>query len=772
MSKSENHFSFFSSFIVRTPSYPINFYLNLTKGLHIERNNIIEFLSDNRIKDSLFLASPDFYDEICKWIANEDHHPEKANKIKLSILKYLIRMSTRCTPFGLFSACGSGKLSNESLIVLNTGVNYAKKTSFYRKTRLDTQFLENLGNEYINNSIIQSKLLFYTNNTLYKLGKYYRYVEFTLNENKRKYSLQAIKRTHYLDLILQKASTGLSKNDLVATLVAEEINEIESTKFVEELISNRILVSELELTLTGDDFLIKLIEHIHTIKNREEIGISKEMRNEFKKKQEKILNLILNLPKLTHQISEIDKTDPAIFPDYKSITKTILETQVPFDQKYLLQTDLFLDSRNFRLSEKYTNKVKKVIEILNNISKTPQNSSLENFKKRFLQRYDSETVPLVKALDVETGIGYLYDNSFDVNPILDSININRKSEINGKVNLTKIEEIIYNKLQETISKNESSFTLNYSDFDIIDFKKEDLPSTFSCLFEIIEEDGKEWIVIQHIGGSSAANLLARFCYGNEQIADLANEITEYELNFFNDKIVAEIVHLPAARTGNILRRPNFRTYEIPYLAHSSLPRSHQITIDDLMLCVKNDRLIIWSKKYKKEIIPKLTNAHNFSSSALPVYNFLCDMQFENCKSLVGLDLDNLEKFFDYFPRITIGDCIISKARWIFNKETKPYIFKAMDKKSKDYDINIFSKISAICNNYSKSLPHFVSFIDGDNTLTINMQNSTCIEMLTEIVKNRSQFVLEEYLFPSKSLITDEQNYYGNQFIVGVKWNEK
>lgn len=772
MFKSEINYSFFSSFIVRTPSYPINFYLNLTKGLYIERNNIIEILNDNRIKDALFLASPDLYDEICKWIINEDYHPEKANKIKLSILKYLIRMSTRCTPFGLFSACGSGKLSNEPLIVLNTGINFTKKMSFYRKTRLDMQFLGNLGNEYINNSIIQNKLLFYPNDTLYKLGKYYRYVEFTINKNKRNYSLQALKRTHYLDFILEKASTGISKNDLVAILVSEEINEIESTKFVEELIINQILVSELELSLTGDDFLIKLIEHLNTIKNPEEIGITKEILSEFKKSEEKTINLILNLPKLSHQISEIDKTDPAIFPDYKSITKTILETQIPFDRKYLFQSDLFLDSRNFQLNEKYTNKVKRAIEILNIISKTPRNSSLEKFKKKFLQRYDSETVPLVKVLDVETGIGYLHYNSFDVTPILDSININRKSEIDDNVTLTKIEEIIYNKLKYTISKNKSSFTLNNSDFDKIDFKKENLPTTFSCLFEIIEENGKEWIVIQSIGGSSAANLLARFCYGNKQIADLANEVTQYELNYFKDKIIAEIVHLPEARTGNILRRPNFRTYEIPYLCQSGLPRSHQININDLTLCVKNDRLIIWSKKHNKEIIPKLTNAHNYSNNNLPIYNFLCDMQFENCKSSIGLDLDNLEKFFDYFPRITVGDCIISKARWIFNKETNPYIFEAINKKSKDYNINIFSAISEISNSYSKSLPNYVSLLDGDNTLTINMQNNTCVEMLIEIVKNRSKFVLEEYLFPSNSLITNEQDYYGNQFIIGVKWNEK
>lgn len=767
------NFSFFSSFIVRTPSYPINFYFNLTKGLLIERNDIIEILNHTQIKEALFLASPDFYDEICKWLTSNDYQTKKANKVKLSILKYLIRMSTRCTPFGLFSACGSGKLSNESLINIHTGVNFTEKTSFYRKTRLDMQFLGNLGQEYNSNSIVQNQLLLYPNTTLYKLAKFYRYVQYTLDEGKRIYSLEGFKRTKYLDLILEKARYGMNKNELKLILISKKIDQFEAIEFIDELIKHQILVYEAELTLTGEDYLNKLMELVYSIKKSQNWR-SEELLDNYKLEKEETDNLILFLEKISNTLLEIDiesfEKDPFSF--YKGIIETITTKGIPFDKKYLFQTDLFLNNDDFSLNQKYTQDITKCVSFLNKISEKPKNSLLENFKKAFIERYDSETVSLVKALDVETGIGYITHKNFDVTPLLDTIEIKQRSIDDFKVDLSKVEKIILDKLQNSNRKDKNSVTLKASDFENIDFSNENLPCTFSCLFEIVEENGKEWISIQDIGGSGAANLSARFCYGNEQIDHLANEITRYESDSFADKIIAEIVHLPENRTGNVLRRPNFRPYEIPYLGQSSLPLSQQINIEDIMLKVNNGRLLMWSKKHDKEIIPRLTNAHNYSYDSLPIYQFLCDMQFENCKPSIGLNHYKIDKMLDYFPRIIVENCIVTKEKWIFSREKHNAIFKRLKEINIVYDRSIFN-LELDFSNYTPPLPQYVSLVDGDNTLIVNLENKTCIEMLVKSVKNRSHFVLEEYLFPSKKLVNDtDENYYGNQFIVGLKWERK
>lgn len=772
MSKSKINFSLFSSFIVRTPRYPINFYQNLTKELLIRPDEIKNILKDRGILEAIFLASPDLYSEIQKCIIKDDWYDEKADKIKFSVLKYLIRMSTRCTPFGLFAACGVGRLDNKTKIQIKNPKSY-KPTGFYRKTRLDMQFLGNLGNEYINNLIIQRTLLLYPNTTLYKLSKFYRYVQYALKDGKRIYSLEGFKRTKYLDLILENARYGINKDDLKFILISKKIDETEAIEFIDILIEHQILVYEAQINLTGDDYLDRLVNLIYSIKNSNRLFFE-ELSNKYDFDKEEMENLILLLEKISNTLICIDKQlfNEISFNFYEEIAETIRSKAISFDKKYLFQTDLFLSNNNFNLDQKYTQDVTKAISFLNKISEKPKDSLLENFKKAFIERYGREKVALVKALDVETGIGYVQDNNFDITPLLDTIGIKQRPKDNFKIHLNKVEKIIIDKLQNSGRENKNRITFKSSDFENIDFSNENVPCTFSCVFEVVEENEKEWISILNIGGSSAANLLARFCYGNDKIDNFANEIIKYELNSFANKIIAEIVHLPENRTGNVLRRPSFRLFEIPYLGQSSLPSSEQINIEDIMLVVENGRLKMWSKRYDKEIIPRLTNAHNYSYNALPIYQFLCDMQFENCKPSIGFNHYKIDKIQDYSPRIIIENCIISKEKWIFTKEKHQALFEKFKEVNLVCERDIFN-LELYFSDFTPPLPQYVSLVDGDNTLIVNLENRTCIEMLVKSVKNRSHFVLEEYLFPSKKLVNDDdENYYGNQFIIGVKWKRE
>ncbi|WP_316931256.1 lantibiotic dehydratase [Chryseobacterium sp. P1-3] len=125
-------------------------------------------------------------------------------------------------------------------------------------------------------------------------------------------------------------------------------------------------------------------------------------------------------------------------------------------------------------------------------------------------------------------------------------------------------------------------------------------------------------------------------------------MTKKEEKLNTDYILAEVIHLPEARIGNVIRRPTLRRYEIPFLAQSVLPEENQIPLEDLYISLLNDKIILRSKKLNKEVKPYLTNSHNYSSNPLPAYHFLCDLHSQNIRSNLYFDWGDLKKIYQFF----------------------------------------------------------------------------------------------------------------------------
>ena len=93
----------------------------------------------------------------------------------------------------------------------------------------------------------------------------------------------------------------------------------------------------------------------------------------------------------------------------------------------------------------------------------------------------------------------------------------------------------------------------------------------------MNENQQEKLYINNITGK-AGRLLGRFCSEKSTIKDFVKQISDKELELNPNKILAEIIHLPESRIGNVIRRPQVRNYEIPYLANSTLEKENQISV--------------------------------------------------------------------------------------------------------------------------------------------------------------------------------------------------
>lgn len=722
-------FPVFPVFCLRTPLFPLSFYTKLTKKTVLENADYLELLKNPILREAVYLASPELETQLKKWETGILTDTKKIKLLQFSLLKYASRISTRCTPFGLFASCASGEFANDCMLTFD------KKSAHKRYTRFDMSFLSLLQLALLKNEQVRSHILFFPNTSLYLTGDHYRYIEYTFKNKKREYNLEGITYNAYMDTILQEAKTGKTLDTLASVLTDDEITLQEARGFIEQLIENQLLVSELELTITGGDYFQKLRNRLKNIP-----GIN---------------NINSQLDILNTQLQAIDVTIGNPVANYTKLHNTAKKLVPEYDQKFFLQTDSFSNLKKNTLDEAAKLKLQKAIPFFSRITISSTNSNIEKFKEDFSRRFEKAEIPLHIALDAEMGIGY-GNPRFGNDDYLDDIPLTIRQKRYREIVWSDFDELMQQKLFEAYTNGQSTITLYDTDLETFPENWQPQP-TFYTMVEVIPNKGGQKIFINTIGGTSAVNLMGRFTRGDKGLYSHIKEIFDFEAGAHADKIVAEIVHLPEARTGNILHRPNTRAYEIPYLGRSSLETSRQIPVNDLLVSIRNNRIVLRSEKLNKEVLPKLSNAHNYRSRALPVYHFLCDLQNQGAKSSIGFYWNTVFLKQPFLPRVEYEGLIIAKARW--------YV------KVSDFEklVNSNSLPETIKNwREAIKMPALTDLVEGDNRLLINFNNKDSVMMLFNSIRKKTYFVLEEFLFSDADKTDEHAAVYCNQYIISFK----
>ena len=725
MIKNKSPYEAFPHFCLRTPLFPYSFYDDLTNENHISDKKFSALLENKVLKEAIYLASPELEAQLQKWYNGTLQDAKKIDRLKSALLKYVSRISSRCTPFGLFASCAIGEFAEE------TQIEFSSDESHVRSTRFDMSFLAQLQLELLEDKNIRNHLTFYPNTSMYLIDDHFRYIEYTFKNKRRQYTLQGFTSNESLEAIIKEASHGKKIEELSQSIADDEITMEEAEEFIHQLIDNQILVSELELTVTGEDYFEKLLNRIQEIPNTE--------------------SAVKWLVKLQKQLHKIDSTIGNQASDYQDMIELAKDKFSDFNTKYLLQTDSFSKLKTNTLNTAAISRIQEALEFFSKISIMLSNTRLDDFKKTFRKRYDDAEIPLTTVLDSEIGIPYgpkKYDNS----EFLNDVPVGRRYSSYEQINWSSFDYVMQKKLFKAFQDNSNQIEIVYEDFEKLSGYWNS-PDTFSTMIEVIPNKGEDQIYINYVGGSSGAYLLGRFTNGDQQLFDHVQEILDYEQKIHEDKLIAEIVHLPEARTGNILQRANTRDYEICYLGNSALDSSKQILIDDIMVSVKYNRIQLRSKKFDKEIVPKLTNAHNFRGNPLPIYEFLCDLQNFEQPSSVGFHWNSTFLNLPYLPRVTYKNLILAKARWVV---------KISDLKKAIEEENTLDAVEKWRTEFN--IPELVDLVERDNRLLINFKNKDSVLMFYDAVKKRTTCILEEFLFKDAVKEQDE-NFRCNQYVI-------
>ncbi len=736
----KNPYQNFKTYILRKPILPFDFYKKLTSKSQVTDHQYLECFENPLIAEAIYLASPALYNSLKQWRNQELLDSKKVDKLKTSFLKYLTRMSTRSTPFGLFAGCSLGSFTNKNRIHMREPI-FNK-----RHTRLDMTYLVALSHALVKNPEIRKQIMFFPNTTIYEIGNKLRYVEYFYRGGKRFHHIMAVDNMDYTKQILCSAKNGKTIKELTLLLVNEDIEFKEAENFINEMIDSQILVSELEPSVSGPEFLEQIIETLGKMS-----GI------------EPTLQILMNI---REKISSLDTSLGQPIERYSEIINLLKDLNIDFDKKFLFQSELFLKPFKNTLDEKIVQSIKKGLVFLNRITLKPQNSNIEKFREAFRHRYENEEIALSKALDVELGIGYKQGlNKGTISPLIDDIVFLEDESGQTKI-WTSVNRIFHRLIVDALFEKKYKIEIKDKDFDFQDEDWSDLPETISAMIQVLNINGTNKIKFGGFAGSSGANLMGRFCHGNNEIKEFVNHIISKENEATSKQVLAEIVHLPESRVGNILSRPVLREYEIPYLGKSILRKNKQIPLNDLFISIKQEKVILKSKRLNKEILPRNTTAHNYSAAQLPIYQFLCDIQTKSERRGIGLDFGPISEEYTFIPRIEYKDLIFHEATWNFDfaKVANLYGIKKGDV--------LLNKVKSLQSKWQ--IPDLILLADGDNRLLINLKNIDSIIMLLETVKNRDKFTFKEFLFNDMELGKTNPNIvdFPNEIIVSFYKNDE
>lgn len=684
------------------------------------RERLRRLVERPEVREAVFVASPDLEESLDVWL--RDPSGERGEKVELALVRYLERMAGRATPFGLFAGCAVGELGERTRLAT------APRGERGRHTRLDMDYLCGLVDALAADPELRPSLRHFPNTSIYRAAGRLRYVESRLEKGVRSHHLVAVDGSEYLEAALERARAGARPAE-VADAILEldpEIEREDAAAFVEELIDSQLLVSELEPPVTGGEALDAVLARL-----REHPAAA---------------GAVERLEEVRARLRELDACPPSPGSPrrYREVAEALGSLPAKVELPRLLQVDMTRPGGGATLGADVLAEVTRGIELLHRVTPPNWDDRLAAFRTAFQARYEGREVPLVEALDEEIGIGFEASSApgAEGSPLLHGLDFAAPEQ--RRVSWNRREAHLLRMLEDARGRGAREVELRPDDVEALSsVDPAPLPDAFSLRATVgaasqeALDAGEFRVELDGAGGPSGARILGRFCHADPALHARVEEHLRAEEALRPDAVFAEVVHLPEGRIGNILFRPVLRGWEIPYLGRSGAPADRQVSVTDLRVSLAGDRIVLRSASLGRQVVPRLTSAHNFSRRSVGMYRFLCSLQTQGVAGGVAWSWGVLERA-RFLPRVTSGRLVLARARWRLEEADIRAMRDARGAAR-------FARVQAL--RAELALPRWVTLADGDNELPVDLDNVLSIEAFVHAVRGRADAVLLE-MFPA------------------------
>lgn len=730
--------------VIRTPLLPVDVLASWPAGadLAAQRRYLADLLDRVDVAEAIFVASPGLHGAIDSWRVAPDS--PAGQRVEHALTKYVARMAWRPTPFGLFAGVSVGRLGRQ------TAIDLAPRAEYRRRTRLDNDYLFLLAAELERIPAVRDAVLWHPNTSLYRLAGRLRYAEARLDGKERSYHLVSVEPTLCLDATLARAAGG-ARTEALARALVEDDDDIapgQAGAFVRELIEQQLLVSDLAVQVTGPEPIDHMMSQLAAAGAGDACAALTDVRE---------------------AITALDAAGPGNDPArYRAIQARLDALPVRVDPGRMFQVDMVKPAAA-TLSTGVAREIARTVSALAAAWPAAESASLEEWRRAFVERWEDREVPLAEALDEESGLGFesAVGAGAEGSPLLAGLPL-APAPGSSQVTWTNAETHLLGRLTRALSAGDDEIAL--ADADLVAMQAQvspdpavGLPDAFAAMIRIApSSDGELEFLLTGASGPSGARLLGRFCHASPELRAMVDAHHRVEESLRPGAVFAEIVHLNEGRIGNILCRPVLRDHEIVFLGASGAPRERQLGIDDLLVSVRDRRIVLRSRRLEREVIPRLSTAHNYRLRSLALYRFLCALAEQG--SALGSFRWGLLGSAPFLPRVRLGRVILSLATWNLDEhDLRPIRLAARGPVAARRD-DVAARVAEL--RRARRLPRFVALVDGDNELPIDLDNALLVAAFADEVAGLPRVRLTE-LFPApgRAIARADDGHYTNEVLL-------
>lgn len=696
-------------FMLRAPLLSLNSFNELNKYFNQDIGKLFESKNDGLILEAIATASPSLYASL---LALENISQEKKKQqVILSYLRYLLRLTSRPTPFGMFAGVDVGEFGEHTIITLDTVP--------IKRVRPDMGWLFSVISNIEKRFSVINQLRVRRNHAVYRVGGRYTLTYFSHYGQKNKYDKNrtdsiSIRATKAVDDALNKAIHPILVSELIAELQDSypQVSKEKVQNLVIQLLEKELLISELRPPMNITNPLNYVIEYLDKV---EGIDIEKNQLKEIKKLIDLYNNVSLgdgvNInTKLKKLMKKLNSIEPNI------------------------QIDVALNAKNKQINRSVGEEIARAAECLLKLSYFKRGTEyLEKFHMSFIDKYGINVeVPILEVLSEEIGLGSPYSDQYKQ----DKPNSNRSNQIHALL-IEAVLRAVKNKEREIEITDEtltqiSGENLNYTN----------VSPSLELYAEILAKSNEEidkgnFLVVlnRYSGSQEIARSFGRFLdILNHKVKNKFRDLFMHQQKNDPNVIVAEISYLPPyGNTANVMLVPKLRDYGITIGTNQVEDQESVIVFEDLFIVATFERLYIKSRKLDKEVV--FTASHMMNTTGTPtLYRFLRDISVVGQISWQPFDWGGLNSS-PYLPRVRYGKTILSSARWIIDTQ-----FSKLNSKEKTLWASDFRKWME-----EWSVPQYVFMIDKDQRLLLDLTNPIHLEQLRKELNKLSKIEIEEMI---------------------------